>query len=64
MIWRDQNITCPYCGEQQSIRIDCSIDSQEYYEDCQICCRPMYIAVSVIGDGEITDLTVASENEA
>jgi len=40
-------IECPYCGERVCLMIDCSIDSQDYIEDCQVCCRPMNIHVTV-----------------
>jgi transcription elongation factor Elf1 len=40
-------ITCPYCGENFELIVDCSIPEQEYIEDCEICCRPIIIFVSV-----------------
>lgn len=47
------SIFCPYCGESLDILIDGSIDQQEYIEDCQVCCRPMIIQLSISGNGEI-----------
>jgi hypothetical protein len=44
-------IECPYCGERLCLMIDCSIDSQDYIEDCQVCCRPMNIHVTVNEEG-------------
>jgi len=35
--------TCPYCGEEISSLLDLSIDKQEYIEDCEVCCNPLYI---------------------
>lgn len=35
---------------------------QEYIEDCQVCCRPISITVSVSIDGS-TEVFVAHENE-
>lgn len=40
-------IQCPYCGESIEIVVDCSIESQRYIEDCQVCCRPITFAVTV-----------------
>ena len=46
------HIDCPYCGETIEILIDTSIRSQQYIEDCQVCCRPITIAVTVDDDGQ------------
>jgi len=40
-------ITCPYCGERIELTIDCSISDQDYIEDCEVCCRPINISVSI-----------------
>ena len=37
------NQTCPYCNEPIELVIDCSILSQVYIEDCQVCCRPITV---------------------
>jgi hypothetical protein len=44
-------IQCPYCGETIEIVVDCSVANQLYIEDCQVCCRPMYLAVAIDEDG-------------
>jgi len=46
-----QLIQCPYCGESIEILIDASIPQQSYSEDCQVCCRPIDIDVSIDEDG-------------
>jgi len=38
---------CPYCWEQISMLIDTSQTQQMYIEDCEICCNPIQISVSV-----------------
>jgi hypothetical protein len=40
-------IQCPYCGERLSLAVDASVRVQEYIEDCQVCCRPICLAVQV-----------------
>ena len=45
-------IRCPYCGESIRIEVDCSVDQQEYVEDCQVCCRPIEFAVTVNDQGD------------
>lgn len=48
----ETDVSCPYCGESISVLIDCSVESQEYIEDCQVCCRPIVFQVAVDGDGD------------
>jgi hypothetical protein len=46
-------IDCPYCGEGINIDVDCSAGSQQYVEDCPVCCQPMEITTYVDGDGTL-----------
>lgn len=55
------DLNCPYCGEVIQVVIDCSINSQEYIEDCQVCCRPINISIAI--DGETVQLHATHENE-
>ena len=48
----NETITCPYCGESIELLIDCSVSEQEYIEDCEVCCRPISLFVSVDEDGK------------
>jgi len=54
------DIQCPFCWETIGILIDCSVDSQEYIEDCQVCCRPILFDVAVDDDGYPT-VSVSSD---
>ncbi|MEO5657894.1 MAG: CPXCG motif-containing cysteine-rich protein [Nitrospiria bacterium] len=47
-------VQCPYCGTEIELVIDCSIPFQEYIEDCEVCCQPMVLAVSVNDDESIS----------
>ena len=38
-------VDCPWCGETIDLSVDTSIREQTYYEDCQVCCRPMQVRV-------------------
>ncbi|MDQ8179171.1 CPXCG motif-containing cysteine-rich protein [Pelagicoccus sp. SDUM812005] len=62
-IEQDRTVPCPYCGESVGIVVDCTLSSQEFVEDCQVCCRPIQFSVSVDEDGEIVDLQALSEDE-
>jgi hypothetical protein len=52
-------IQCPYCGEPFETQVDSSAGSASYIEDCQVCCRPIEIAVEVAADGTLTSVTAA-----
>ncbi|MGH8307993.1 MAG: CPXCG motif-containing cysteine-rich protein [Gammaproteobacteria bacterium] len=41
------DIQCPYCGETIEIGVDCSVGNQRYIEDCQVCCRPIEMIVTI-----------------
>jgi hypothetical protein len=56
------SIDCPYCGEEISILIDSSVGSQEYIEDCQVCCRPIEIVVTCV-EGGGPHISVRAEDE-
>jgi hypothetical protein len=45
----------PYCGARIELVIDCSVPFQEYIEDCEVCCRPIVLAVSVSDDESISE---------
>jgi len=53
---------CPYCGERIEVLLDCSIDEQEYIEDCFVCCRPIVFSISS-DQGELLSFTLSAENE-
>ena len=57
------DIHCPYCGEPIEILVDESAGSQRYIEDCQVCCRPIDIAVAIGDDGE-AEVRASAENDA
>ena len=43
---------CPYCGESVTLALDAgSGESQEYVEDCPVCCQPWQVTVNYSSDG-------------
>lgn len=45
-------VLCPYCGQLNEIGLDPgSGASQDYMEDCQVCCRPWRVQVTYGPDG-------------
>jgi len=53
---------CPYCGETIDVLIDCSVQHQNYIEDCPVCCQPITFDVTVTPDGELAVLLL-NEND-
>jgi hypothetical protein len=46
-------ITCPYCGEILDVLIDDSSGPQSYYEDCSVCCAPIFFILTEDENGKI-----------
>jgi hypothetical protein len=44
------------------VLVDDSLPEQNYVEDCQVCCRPIVLGVTVDLDGEV-QVSARSENE-
>ncbi len=46
----DAIVHCPYCGEEVSVSIDPGGgETQEYVEDCEVCCNPWKVTVRYSG---------------
>ena len=58
----EYSLGCPYCGETIAILVDDSLPEQSYVEDCQVCCRPIVLNVSVDSDGDVA-VVAAAEND-
>ena len=43
----EERVQCPYCWESFTLLIDASVESQEYIEDCEICCHPIDFIVQL-----------------
>ena len=57
----EKPLGCPYCGETITVLLDDSLPEQEYVEDCQVCCRPIVLNVSVDSVGDVA-VTASVEN--
>ena len=58
----EKTLSCPYCGEVISILVDDSLAQQSYVEDCQVCCRPIVLDVTIDGEGD-AHVAARPENE-
>ena len=51
----DSEVTCPYCGETITVLLDPGSGStQDYVEDCEVCCRPWRVRVRYNRAGRAT----------
>ena len=47
----EATVTCPYCGQENIIGLDWGgASQQDYEEDCQVCCRPWRVRVTLDPD--------------
>lgn len=58
---RQSSIQCPYCGESIEVLVDCSVVSQDYIEDCHVCCRPISFNIAVSEEGKL-NIKVSTED--
>jgi len=46
-------VWCPYCGEAVELSVDPAGGAvQDYVEDCQVCCQPWSVRLSVDHEGQ------------
>ena len=56
-------VACPYCGEDNTVFIDETAgEEQQYVEDCQVCCKPWQVVIS-LGRGGVADVEVRAAAE-
>lgn len=53
---------CPYCDAQIELVVDASISSQDYIEDCEVCCQPIRVQVCA-DDPESPTLQLLREDD-
>jgi hypothetical protein len=51
-------IRCPSCGERLETHVDLTEGARTYIEDCQVCCRPMELAVELEDNGALRAVRV------
>jgi len=47
---------CPYCGENNELSVERSLEPASYVEDCARCCRAMQVDVRLHGDQLLVSL--------
>ena len=43
------SVSCPYCGEEIEIYLEPDVRGS-FVQDCEVCCNPWMVRVSVDGD--------------
>lgn len=43
------SVSCPYCGEEVEIYLESDLQGS-FVQDCEVCCNPWMVRVSVDGD--------------
>ena len=56
-------VDCPYCGESFEPDTDCSGGSQDYIEDCPVCCRPVEFRLETGFNGEFLSLAAHRDDD-
>lgn len=56
-------VDCPYCGERFETALDISGGSQDYIEDCPVCCRPVEFHLEIGLNQEPASLTVRRDDD-
>lgn len=59
----DVVITCPYCGEANAVQCECTFPAQNYVEDCQICCQPIVMDITVDSENDTLNIRTRREND-
>jgi len=58
-----RTVQCPYCGESFDTNVDPSGGSQEYIEDCYVCCRPIVFSLKTDAGGDLISLETRREED-
>ncbi len=59
----EANLACPYCGEPIALLLDLTGGSQDYIEDCQVCCQPIQVNLSIDPDQDDYQVDLRREQD-
>jgi transcription elongation factor Elf1 len=48
-----KTIECPFCGEPNDVFVETSEGSQNFIQDCEVCCQPIGIRARVHGEDDV-----------
>lgn len=55
-------ISCPYCGEDVEVHVDADA-AGTLVQDCEVCCNPWLLSVTVDGGNRSVSVTRADGSE-
>jgi len=55
-------VTCPYCGEEIEIYLESDV-SGAFIQDCEVCCNPWMVRVTIDADEREVSVTRADGSE-
>ena len=55
-------VQCPYCGEQIEIYVEPEVRGS-FVQDCEVCCNPWRVHVTIDGDDRFIDVVRADGSE-
>lgn len=58
-----RRLDCPYCGADNAIDIDAVIGTQDYVEDCVVCCQPMQVHIVIDSEGKLETVVVQRQDD-
>ena len=56
-------VDCPYCGECFETDVEIYAGSQDYIEDCPVCCRPIEFPLHIGEADRIASLSTRRDAE-
>lgn len=59
----EYKLDCPYCGERFTTVVDRSAGSQQYVEDCPVCCQAIDITLQLDDEDNVAELWAKREDE-
>ena len=58
-----KSVECPYCGECFENAIEPEDGSQDYIEDCPVCCRPVEFSIETGADRQLQSIQVRRDDD-
>lgn len=60
--YTEKHVSCPHCGHAINITLDASNGSQEFYDDCPVCCNPIHLDMQVDEIREKISLSIDADD--
>ena len=61
--YTEKHLSCPHCGHAISITLDASNGSQDFYDDCPVCCNAIHLDMQVDEMRDRINLSIDADDE-